>query len=136
VASPSPFLSQSPNLRFWVLAFSCHLKWALAKSWWFFLGFAGKRKLRLQVRNCVHSIEDQLIMALEGKAKGFSEVNRNLYSQIEPYSSGFLKVSDIHNIYWEQSGNPNGHVSYSPKAVRFMLHCPYQRKRFCLSFCI
>ncbi|KAJ8452907.1 hypothetical protein Cgig2_014670 [Carnegiea gigantea] len=70
---------------------------------------SGKRKLRLQVRNCVHSIEDQLIMALEGKAKEFSEVNRNLYSQIEPYSSGFLKVSDIHNIYWEQSGNPNGH---------------------------
>lgn len=39
------------------------------------------------------------------------EFNRNLYSCIEPYSSGCLKVSEIHTIYWEQSGNPNGHVS-------------------------
>jgi len=36
---------------------------------------------------------------------------RNLYPQIEPYSTGFLKVSDLHTIYWEQSGNPSGHVS-------------------------
>ncbi|KAK3193207.1 hypothetical protein Dsin_024517 [Dipteronia sinensis] len=35
--------------------------------------------------------------------------NRNLYPQIEPYSTGFLKVSNIHTIYWEQSGNPDGH---------------------------
>ncbi|GMQ01293.1 hypothetical protein CsSME_00047976 [Camellia sinensis var. sinensis] len=41
--------------------------------------------------------------------KEFQELNRNLYPEIEPYSSGFLKVSDIHTIYWEQSGNPNGH---------------------------
>ncbi|GMQ01286.1 hypothetical protein CsSME_00047975 [Camellia sinensis var. sinensis] len=41
--------------------------------------------------------------------KEFQELNRNLYPDIEPYSSGFLKVSDIHSIYWEQSGNPNGH---------------------------
>ncbi|ONH92132.1 hypothetical protein PRUPE_8G157100 [Prunus persica] len=41
--------------------------------------------------------------------KEFPEFNRNLYPSIEPYSSGFLKVSDIHTIYWEQSGNPNGH---------------------------
>ncbi|XP_048422221.1 proline iminopeptidase-like [Pyrus x bretschneideri] len=33
----------------------------------------------------------------------------NLYPNIEPYNSGFLKVSDIHTIYWEQSGNPDGH---------------------------
>ncbi|KAI7991174.1 Proline iminopeptidase [Camellia lanceoleosa] len=41
--------------------------------------------------------------------KEFQELNRNLYPEIEPYSSGFLKVSDIHTVYWEQSGNPNGH---------------------------
>ncbi|KAL6545855.1 hypothetical protein OROGR_009729 [Orobanche gracilis] len=38
-----------------------------------------------------------------------SEINRTLYPDIEPYSAGFLKVSDIHTIYYEQSGNPNGH---------------------------
>lgn len=43
--------------------------------------------------------------------KEVPELNRNLYPPIEPYSSGFLKVSDLHSIYWEQSGNPNGHVS-------------------------
>nr|CAD1834417.1 unnamed protein product [Ananas comosus var. bracteatus] len=37
------------------------------------------------------------------------EFNRNLYSHVEPYSSGFLKVSKIHTLYWEQSGNPHGH---------------------------
>lgn len=44
-------------------------------------------------------------------SKEVAEVNRNLYPQIEPYCTGFLKVSDIHTIYWEQSGNPSGHVS-------------------------
>ena len=36
---------------------------------------------------------------------------RELYPPIEPYSSGFFKVSDLHTIYWEQSGNPSGYVS-------------------------
>uniref|UniRef100_A0A803MC62 Proline iminopeptidase n=1 Tax=Chenopodium quinoa TaxID=63459 RepID=A0A803MC62_CHEQI len=48
-------------------------------------------------------------MALESKEEDSCEVNRNLYPPIETYSSGFFKVSDIHTIYWEQSGNPNGH---------------------------
>lgn len=36
-------------------------------------------------------------------------LNRELYPPIEPYSSGFLKVSPLHTLYWEQSGNPSGH---------------------------
>ncbi|KAJ3296838.1 hypothetical protein HDU79_005630 [Rhizoclosmatium sp. JEL0117] len=31
-----------------------------------------------------------------------------LYPPIDAYDTGFLKVSDIHNIYYEQSGNPQG----------------------------
>jgi proline iminopeptidase len=31
-----------------------------------------------------------------------------LYNPIEPYDSGRLKVSDIHEIYYEQVGNPKG----------------------------
>jgi len=31
-----------------------------------------------------------------------------LYPEIQPYDTGYLKVSDIHNVYYEQSGNPNG----------------------------
>lgn len=37
------------------------------------------------------------------------ENRRSLYASIEPYESGFLKVSDVHTLYWEQSGNPSGH---------------------------
>ncbi|TPX61496.1 prolyl aminopeptidase [Powellomyces hirtus] len=33
---------------------------------------------------------------------------RKPYPPIEPYESGHLKVSDIHSIYWEVSGNPEG----------------------------
>lgn len=33
---------------------------------------------------------------------------RSLYPAIEPYHSGFLKVSDIHEIYFEECGNPDG----------------------------
>lgn len=53
-----------------------------------------------------------------------------LWPPIEPFQSGFLKVSDIHEIYYELSGNPEG------KPV-FFLHggpggssSPYMR-RFC-----
>ena len=35
-------------------------------------------------------------------------INEILFPQIEPFQKGFLKVSKIHTIYWERSGNPNG----------------------------
>lgn len=31
-----------------------------------------------------------------------------LYPPIEPYNCGWLKVSDIHEIYYEESGNKDG----------------------------
>lgn len=33
---------------------------------------------------------------------------RELYPPIEPFDSGFLEVSPIHTIYYEQVGNPDG----------------------------
>ncbi|KAJ3299373.1 hypothetical protein HK104_009161 [Borealophlyctis nickersoniae] len=33
---------------------------------------------------------------------------RDLYPQIEPFDTGFLKVDDTHSIYYEQSGNRDG----------------------------
>jgi proline iminopeptidase len=33
---------------------------------------------------------------------------RTLYPPIEPYASGYLRVSDVHELYYEQCGNPNG----------------------------
>ena len=31
-----------------------------------------------------------------------------LYAPIETRRTGYLRVSDLHEIYWEESGNPNG----------------------------
>lgn len=33
---------------------------------------------------------------------------RSFYPEIEPFETGMLKVSGIHQIYYEQSGNPHG----------------------------
>ena len=33
---------------------------------------------------------------------------RTLYPPIEPYNEGKLAVSDLHTLYFEESGNPNG----------------------------
>jgi proline iminopeptidase len=33
---------------------------------------------------------------------------KNLYDPIEPYNQGRLKVSEIHELYYEQCGNPEG----------------------------
>ncbi len=33
---------------------------------------------------------------------------KELYPPIEPYASGTLQVSDLHTIYYEESGDPNG----------------------------
>jgi len=57
-----------------------------------------------------HRIEP-IPSSLMASEKESQELIRNLYPPIEPYSTGFLKVSDLHTIYWEQSGNPSGHVS-------------------------
>ncbi|WP_394788204.1 prolyl aminopeptidase [Rhodoferax sp.] len=35
-------------------------------------------------------------------------VATSVYPAIEPYRSGTLPVDDIHTLYWEESGNPNG----------------------------
>lgn len=31
-----------------------------------------------------------------------------LFPEIKPYSNGSLPLDDLHTMYWEQSGNPNG----------------------------
>jgi proline iminopeptidase len=36
------------------------------------------------------------------------ETRRSFYPEIEPYDSGFLQVSPLHRIYYEQCGNPQG----------------------------
>ena len=33
---------------------------------------------------------------------------KQMYPEIKPYNSGFFKVSDLHNLYFEEAGNPTG----------------------------
>lgn len=33
---------------------------------------------------------------------------KQMYPEIEPYSTGFLKVSELHTLYFEEAGNPKG----------------------------
>jgi len=35
-----------------------------------------------------------------------------LYPPIEPYQTGFLKVDEPHELYYEQCGNPEGILSH------------------------
>ena len=35
-------------------------------------------------------------------------VRSELFPPIEPYASGMLRLDDLHQMYWEQSGNPAG----------------------------
>ena len=37
-----------------------------------------------------------------------STQRRGLYPEVDPYKTGRLKVSNVHELYWEESGNPNG----------------------------
>ena len=37
-----------------------------------------------------------------------NDARRTLYPEIEPFDSGMLQVSPLHNVYYEQCGNPNG----------------------------
>lgn len=36
------------------------------------------------------------------------EALRTFYAPIEAYQTGFLQVDEEHNLYWEESGNPDG----------------------------
>ena len=43
-----------------------------------------------------------------GKANGTGIARDRLYPEIEPYTRGRLAVDPPHDLYWEESGNPDG----------------------------
>lgn len=64
-------------------------------------------------RNLDYYNSDHLVITESMETKPVSPpIRRTIYPDIEPYDTGFLKVSDIHTVYYEQSGNPDGHVSF------------------------
>jgi len=42
------------------------------------------------------------------RLKGHNTIRRELYPPIEPFRHGYLRVSDVHEIYYEECGNPAG----------------------------
>ena len=42
---------------------------------------------------------------------GTDSCERQLYPEIEPFNTGFLRVSDTHEIYFEECGNPDGQAA-------------------------
>ncbi|KAJ6948755.1 proline iminopeptidase isoform X3 [Populus alba x Populus x berolinensis] len=73
------------------------------------LSIRRRNTLLLSVRNLDYKCESQASGLYMEPVKESVELNRNLYANIEPYETGFLKVSDLHSIYYEQSGSPSGH---------------------------
>jgi proline iminopeptidase len=54
----------------------------------------------------------------------------NLWPEIEPFQSGYLKVSDIHEIYYELCGNPKGKPVFVIHGGPGMGCSPYMRRFF------
>ena len=44
-------------------------------------------------------------------ANNTDESARQLYPTIEPFNAGHLRVSDIHEIYFEECGNPDADLN-------------------------
>lgn len=47
-------------------------------------------------------------MPPRGRLRGVMRGRRSFYPELAPFDTGMLQVSDLHTIYYEQSGNPNG----------------------------
>jgi hypothetical protein len=37
-------------------------------------------------------------------------VREQLYDLVEPFDTGFLNVTDVHTLHYEQAGNPVSHI--------------------------
>jgi proline iminopeptidase len=37
-----------------------------------------------------------------------SDTMRTVFPEIEPYRTGTLAVDELHTLYWEECGNPDG----------------------------
>ncbi|KAG7579083.1 Alpha/beta hydrolase fold-1 [Arabidopsis thaliana x Arabidopsis arenosa] len=71
--------------------------------------FSEQRKIKLRAISVSCGMSEVLKSDLMEPEAETLVNKRNLYAPIEPYSTGNLKVSDVHTLYWEQSGKPDGH---------------------------
>ncbi len=69
---------------------------------------APKRKLRGRVAARSVTVPKATSRSAVSVRSAPAMSNRDLYPAIEPYRHGFLRVSELHEIYYEESGNPAG----------------------------
>ena len=64
----------------------------------------------MKTHSCLKNLLGILVLiVVSGCSERKSPDNEiHLWPEIEPFQTGFLKVSDIHEIYYELSGNPEG----------------------------
>ena len=56
----------------------------------------------------VHTRKNHLMDSTSSIARTDPAQSSELYPPIEPYNHGWLRVSDLHEIYYEESGNEDG----------------------------
>lgn len=61
----------------------------------------------IKIINSIHQSEYELYICFSISTMSTSKT-REYFPEIEPFQSGLLKVSDIHQIYYEQSGKQDG----------------------------
>jgi proline iminopeptidase len=49
-----------------------------------------------------------ILMLAAISTAGIAQERTELFPPTEPYETGMLRVSELHEIYWEKSGNPDG----------------------------
>jgi proline iminopeptidase len=69
---------------------------------------ASKKTSRRTSRKVKSAKRTRRVARTYKKIKSPSSSRRELYPACEPHASGYLKVSDTHEIYWEECGNPRG----------------------------
>jgi len=71
---------------------------------------ASKRKNLRRARRPAPAKQRQRTAARgqRNSARPDASARRGLYPAIEPYASGYLRVSDVHELYFEACGNPKG----------------------------
>eukprot|EP00250_Pteridium_aquilinum_P006395 c16334_g1_i1 orf=45-1043(+) len=72
-------------------------------------GGLGRSKLGLIYWRMDSSLRQEESISADCNEAEESSLRKELYPPVEPYTTGNLKVSEIHTLYWEQSGNPSGY---------------------------
>ena len=71
-------------------------------------------KARLFSLSMEASFQQEELVSVKCNDTKENSLRKEKYPPIKPYSTGNLKVSEIHTLYWEQNGNPDGYVSWIP----------------------